>query len=99
MESAVDQRRTVFNLLAKAHKYRDLSRLVGDQETSRRISALTEELKERARALATNQDSIRTRAREIWEENGRPAGSDEEFWFQAEWEFQEAEELVKQTPG
>jgi hypothetical protein len=47
----------------------------------------------------TNQDSIRTRAREIWEENGRPVGSDEEFWFQAEREFQEAEELVKQTAG
>jgi len=30
------------------------------------------------------------------EENDRPAGRDEEFWFQAEREFREAEELAKQ---
>jgi hypothetical protein len=36
---------------------------------------------------------IRKRAREIWEENGRPAARDDEFWFQAERESQEAEEI------
>jgi hypothetical protein len=62
------------------------------------ILALAEELKQRARALARpNEDRIRRRAREIWEENGRPAGRDEEFWFQAEREFREAEEIAKQT--
>nr|WP_245283648.1 DUF2934 domain-containing protein [Bradyrhizobium sp. URHD0069] len=44
-----------------------------------------------------NEERIRNRAREIWEENDRPAGRDEEFWFQAECEFREAEDLAKQT--
>jgi hypothetical protein len=93
----VDQRRTVGSLLEKVHKYRDLARGVGDEETARRIWGLTAELKQRARALAKgNEDVIRARAREIWEESGRPAGRDEEFWFQAEREFREAEALAEQ---
>jgi DUF2934 family protein len=27
----------------------------------------------------------------LWEENGRPSGRDEEFWYQAEGEYREAE--------
>jgi len=65
-------------------------------ETVQRILLLTEELKQRARALAhPNEARIRERAREIWEENDRPVGRDEEFWLQAEREFREAEELAK----
>ena len=93
----MDQRHTVASLIAKAHRYRDLARWVGDPETMQRISAFAEELKQRVRALAKpTEDQIRTRAREIWEENGRPFGREEEFWFQAEREFREAEELAKE---
>ncbi len=93
----MDQRQTVASLIAKAHRYRDLARWVGDPETMQRISAFAEELKQRVRALAKpTEDQIRTRAREIWEENGRPFGREEEFWFQAEREFREAEELAKE---
>ena len=82
----------------KARKYRDFARWVGDWETAQRIMALAEELKNRARALARpDERRIRKRAREIWEENGRPAGRDEEFWLQAEREFREAEELTRET--
>jgi Protein of unknown function (DUF2934) len=60
--------------------------------------ALTDELKQRARALAKPEEAkIRIRAREIWEENGRPVGKDEEYWFQAEREFREAEDLAKRS--
>ena len=98
MESAVDQRQTVARLLAKAHRYRDLSRWIGDGETVQRISAFSQELKQQARAMAKpNEDLIRKRAWEIWEEHGCPSGRDEEFWFQAEREFREAEDLAKQT--
>jgi hypothetical protein len=94
----VDSKQIVAELLAKAKKYRNFARWVGDRETVQQILALAEELKQRARALARpNEDRIRRRAREIWEENGRPAGRDEEFWFQAEREFREAEEIAKQT--
>jgi hypothetical protein len=30
------------------------------------------------------EEQIRQRAQEIWEENHRPAGRDDEFWHQAE---------------
>ena len=93
----MDQRLIVANLIAKAHRYRDLARWVGDNETAQRISAYAEELKGRARTLATpNENQIRIRAWEIWKENGCPFGRDEEFWLQAEREFREAEELAKQ---
>jgi hypothetical protein len=98
MESAVDQKQIVRHLLTKANKYRHFALWVGDQETVRRILALTDELKQRARAIAKPEEAkIRNRAREIWEENGRPAGRDEEFWFQAEREFREAEDLAKRS--
>jgi Protein of unknown function (DUF2934) len=35
------------------------------------------------------EEQIRQRAQEIWEENHRPTGRDEEFWLQAEKELQE----------
>jgi hypothetical protein len=98
MERAVNQKHLVASLLEKANKYRDFARWIGDGETVQRILALTEELKQRARALARpNEDKIRKRAREIWEENNRPAGRDEEFWLQAEREFREAEDLAKEA--
>jgi hypothetical protein len=31
-----------------------------------------------------------------WEENNRPVGRDEEFWYRAEREFREAEKLAKE---
>jgi hypothetical protein len=91
----MNQKWTVANILAKARKYRNLRRMIDDQETSLRILELTEELKQRALALAKpDEGHIRIRAREIWEENGRPSGRDQEFWFQAEREFLEAEDLA-----
>src|ERR1700687_4216320 len=94
METVVDDKT---NLLWKANKYRKLARWIGDRETVQRILALVEELIERARALAKPaEEMIRKRAREIWEDNGRPTGRDEEFWLQAERELQEGE--LKETP-
>ena len=91
MESIVDRKQTVGSLLAKANKYRNYAQSVGDSETAERILVLTEELKQWA------QDRIRERAREIWEEKGRPAERDLEFWLQAEREFREAEDLAKDS--
>jgi hypothetical protein len=58
---------------------------------------VAQELKQRARALAKpNEEKIRKRAREIWEESDKPVGRDVEFWLQAESEFREAEDLAKE---
>jgi hypothetical protein len=98
MERAVDPKQIVHHLLTTADKYRQFAQWIGDHETVRRILALTDELKQRARAMAKPEEAkIRNRAREIWEENGRPAGRDQEFWFQAEREFREAEDLAKRS--
>jgi hypothetical protein len=65
---------------------------VTDQTTVERLRAWIEELKHRLRqrlqARRTKQ-AISVRAREIWEQNGRPSGRDLEFWLQAEWEISE----------
>jgi hypothetical protein len=96
----VDQRQIVSGLILKAKRYRNLALSIGDNETAQRIVALTHELIQRARALARPDEAlIRKRAQEIWEENGRAAGRDDEFWLQAEREFREAEKLTKEIGG
>jgi hypothetical protein len=100
MESAMDQKQLIVHLLEKARKYRTYSRWVSDRQTVRSILALAAELRDRARALARpDEGNIRNRAREIWEENGKPAGRDLEFWLQAEREVQDAHALAKQVDG
>jgi len=97
MESAVNQKHLVASLVEKANKYRNFARWVRDTETVDRILGKAQELKQRARVLAKpNEEKIRKRAREIWEENDRPAGRDVEFWLQAEREFRETEDLAKE---
>jgi DUF2934 family protein len=94
----MDQKQIVISLLAKAYKYRNFARWVSDRETVQRILALADELIQRACALARpDEANIRKRAREIWKESGRPAGRDEEFWFQAEREIRDAEKLTNEV--
>jgi hypothetical protein len=93
----MDQKQLVAHLIEKARKYHDYARWVGDRQTVKSILALVAELRDRARALAhPDEGNIRNRAREIWEENGKPAGRDLEFWLQAEREFRDAQALAKQ---
>ena len=91
----MNRKQLVARSLAKAKKYRDFARGIGDTETVHRILALTAKLKQRALVLSRpSQNRIRRRARQIWEQNGRPSGRDEEFWLQAERELREVEELA-----
>ena len=63
---------------------------VTDQTTYERLRAFIEELRQKLRdgrrARRTKQE-ITVRARELWEQNGRPADRDLEFWLQAETEI------------
>ena len=63
---------------------------INDQTTVERLRAwiqdLRQTLQQRLEARRTKQ-AISARAREIWEQNGCPAGRDLEFWFQAEFEI------------
>lgn len=60
---------------------------VSDPTTVERLGAWIEELRQRLRqrreARRIKQE-ITQRAKAIWEEHGRPAGRDLEFWLQAE---------------
>ena len=39
-----------------------------------------------------SDEQVRSRARELWEQAGKPEGRDEEFWYRAEEEFRGKEE-------
>jgi hypothetical protein len=95
---SMDRKKLVARALAKAEKYRSFTRWIGDQETVQRILELSAKLKRRARAIARpTENRLRRRARELWEESGRPSGRDLEFWLQAEREFHDAEDLAKRN--
>jgi hypothetical protein len=40
-----------------------------------------------------NLEDIRVRAYELWEQNGKPEGKQDEFWLQAERELKEKKEI------
>jgi hypothetical protein len=44
------------------------------------------------------EDEVRRRAYELWEQYGRPEGGEEEFWFKAEREINEARGVDRATP-
>ena len=65
---------------------------VNDPTTYQRLTAWIDELRQRLRdrlAARRSREKIRKRAHELWEQHGRPAGRDEEFWLQAESELSE----------
>jgi Protein of unknown function (DUF2934) len=77
------------------HKIEQATRIasrINNQTTVERLRAWIEELRQRLRleARRTKQE-ISMRARDIWEQNGSPAGRDLEFWLQAECEIKERE--------
>ncbi|MGY2904654.1 DUF2934 domain-containing protein [Bradyrhizobium sp. URHC0002] len=69
-----------------------ISSRITDQTTYERLSAWVEELRQRlGQRLAARRmrEEIRAHAHELWEQNGRPAGRDLEFWLEAESEISE----------
>jgi Protein of unknown function (DUF2934) len=91
----MDRKGLVARALAKAEKYCGFTRWIDDEETVQRVLELSAKLKRRARAIAKpTERRIRRRAKELWEQAGRPAGRDLEFWLQAEQEFREAEDIA-----
>jgi hypothetical protein len=91
----MDRKGLVARALAKAEKYCGFTRWIDDQETVQRVLELSAKLERRARAIAKpTERRIRRRAKELWEQAGRPTGRDLEFWLQAEQEFREAEDIA-----
>jgi hypothetical protein len=83
----MDQTEDPRELERKIEQATRISSSVSDQATVERLQALVEDLKHKLMQIVDgrrNKHEIRTRAREIWEQSGRPEGRDVEFWVQAE---------------
>ena len=88
----MDQSEDPRELERKIDQARRIASTNTDQTTLERLRAWMEELKQNVRqhlAARRTKDEIKARARELWEQNGRPAGRDLEFWLQAEAEITE----------
>jgi DUF2934 family protein len=86
---AVDQEVEAHKLERELERAKRLANSVTDQTTSHRLWSFVEELRlklKRFLAARRATEEIRTRAHELWEQQGRPAGRDVEFWLQAETE-------------
>jgi epsilon-lactone hydrolase len=57
------------------------------QAAAQTLQASGEFLAERLRRVGPSHEEISVRAYQLWEERGRPYGSDEEDWQRAEWEL------------
>lgn len=63
---------------------------VGDPTAVERLMAWIEDMKQKPRQRRETRrikQEVTVRAREIWEQSGRPSGRDLEFWLQAESEI------------
>jgi hypothetical protein len=79
-------------LRRKLEQARRLASMTSDLTTMQRLREFADELSARLKnyfASRRQREEIRARARKLWEENGRPAGRDLEFWLQAEREIQD----------
>jgi len=66
---------------------------VRDETTIERLLAWADDLRRKLqqhREAPRKRDEIKKRARELWEQNGRPGGRDLEFWLKAESEINDA---------
>jgi hypothetical protein len=83
----MDENEELGELERQIERARRLASHIGDQTTSQRLWGFIEELRQKLqRRLAARRlkQQIRGRAHELWEQHGRPAGRDVEFWLQAE---------------
>ena len=92
----MDQIEDPQELKRKIERANRLASVVGDQTTYQRLVQFADELKQSLQRRLTarrSNEAIKKRARELWEDNGRPPDRDLEFWLRAEEELQEAEEI------
>ena len=92
----MDQIEDAQELKRKIERANRLASVVGDQTTYQRLVQFADELKQSLQRRLTarrSNEAIKKRARELWEDNGRPSDRDLEFWLRAEEELQEAEEI------
>ncbi|UGY25475.1 MULTISPECIES: DUF2934 domain-containing protein [Bradyrhizobium] len=88
-----DSRRGLERELERAKR---LAAVTTDRTTYARIRDFAEDIGQRLQRLVSRrgeQDEIRARARQLWQEAGRPTGRDLDFWLQAERELADDEAI------
>jgi hypothetical protein len=65
---------------------RDLARAIREIQNSPLVEHTAPKLK-RSNIMDTTAERVRQRAYELWEQSGKPEGSDMDFWLQAEREI------------
>ena len=86
----MDQNEDPRELERKIEQASRIASRINDPTTLERLRGFVEELKRRLRqrlAARRAKEETRTRARQLWEQNGRPSDRDLEFWLQAETEI------------
>jgi hypothetical protein len=88
----MDQNEDAGELERKIEQATRVASRINDQTTVERLTAWIQDLRQRRQqrleARRTEQQ-INARAREIWEQSGRPSDRDLDFWLQAESEIRE----------
>lgn len=91
---AVDEQQKIEHQIELATR---AAALVKDETTVRRFSSFAEELKQNLLRMM-RRGKVRARAYELWEQAGRPANRDLEFWLEAERQI-EAEREQRKVSG
>ena len=86
----MDQSEDPRELELKIERASRIASRVTDQTTIELLGAWVKELRQKLRT----KHEIKARARELWEQNGCPAGRDLKFWLQAESEIKARERQV-----
>ena len=93
----MDQSEDPQELKLKIERASRIASRVTDQTTIELLGAWVKELRQKLRQLLDarrTKHEIKARARELWEQNGCPAGRDLKFWLQAESEIKARERQV-----
>ncbi|WP_338062327.1 DUF2934 domain-containing protein [Bradyrhizobium erythrophlei] len=94
MKMSTDEKATRRELERQLERAGRLAAVTTDRTTYDRIRDFADDLKQKLQRLMTRrrgQDEVRARARQLWEEAGRPADRDLDFWLQAERELAEGD--------
>jgi hypothetical protein len=86
----MDQSNDPRELRRQIEQAKRLASVTTELTTVQRLKEFVEELRQRLQqylAARRSKEEIRARARELWEQQGRPTDRDLEFWLQAEREL------------
>nr|WP_249797684.1 DUF2934 domain-containing protein [Bradyrhizobium sp. 199] len=86
--SAVDEQKKIEHQIELATR---AAALVRDETTGQRFRSFAEDLRRKLRRMM-RRGQVRARAYDLWEQAGRPAGRELDFWLEAERQLEDERE-------